>query len=253
MLKPFAILTVCLATLAPGNSLAQSATTAIVVNSGPPSACTSICLDGSAHGNVTSSGGASSISITLNNIALHDLITCQAIYDGGQTLTHIADTLNGTFTNDNGPTKQTFEQEFMVMSSFPNSAAGNDTITITLGANSFFSLSCQAWKNVIQTSPVDGTAVAKCSNGSCSTNSSSTVANATTNTATLSSASTDLEIAVVAFGSATAMAGSGFAMIDTDSSNAMYPEYVVNSVPTSASWVNSADNWITMLVAYKHK
>lgn len=198
-----------------------------------------------------------SLSVSLTGVTQHDLITCEGIFQGASTFTHIADTLNGTFNNDIGPTKQTFENEFLVISSFPNSASGSDTITLTVTGNSqFFTLSCQAWKNAAQTSPVDAASTAKCSNGNCATNSSVTVSNATSNTISPSFASNDLAIGVAAYGSQTATAGSGFTLIDADSQNVVFPEYkigtVPSAVPTSCAWVNTADNWITMYVTYKH-
>jgi IPT/TIG domain len=155
----------------------------------------------------TGTANTTSVVVTLNGVSSGDLLTCSLTYGnpGGTTLA-VSDNLNGAWSVATTVHFSTGISQTTGQFYFANSKAGNITITGTPGAaGEYGAMDCQEWSGVATSNPLDQ-----------QTQQDGTTANPSSGSVTTTT-SGELILGDLENGYSPS-AGSGFTLIDTDTS-----------------------------------
>jgi uncharacterized membrane protein len=178
-----------------------------------------------------------------------DLITCEVTFDGhnSNALASLTDNNNGSYVAAvPAHLNTTLIQWFGIY--YKQAVAGAPT-TVTLkttNSQPWSAVSCQAWKGVATSNPLDSAFV--------QSRDALTTANPTTGANKTPAESGELIVAGLGLYTAPApAAGTNYSLIDTAPATQWWPEFWVqtSATPTAGNYIRSSDNFTDMMAAFK--
>jgi uncharacterized membrane protein len=188
-------------------------------------------------------------AVSIGTPAAGDLITCEVTFDGhnGNALVSLTDNNNGSYTAAvPAHLNTTLIQSFGIYYKQAVIAAPTTVTLKTTNAAPWSAVSCQAWKGIAASNPLDSAFIQ--SRDMLST------ANPTTGANKTPAGNGELIITALGLYSAGApTAGASYALIDTAPATQFWPEYSIqtNALPTAGNYVRSSDNFTDMMAAFK--
>ncbi len=207
----------------------------------------SITLDGNVHG-VHDNGlsASTTASVSIGTPTAGDLITCEVSFGGG-TLVSVADNQNGTYAAAIPVHLNTTLSQWFGIYYQQNVAGSPTTVTLTTSESLAYSaISCQAWKGVAVSNPLDSTfgqlqdAVA--------------TPNPTTGANKTPAANGELVIASVGLHTAgTPTPDTSYTLIDGAPVTQWWPEYWVQTTATATAgnYTWPSDDFTNMMAAFR--
>ena len=211
---------------------------------------TGIALDGNVHG-VQDNGFTSNNTavVSIGTPTAGDLITCEVTFDSGNgnTLVSVTDNANGAYTAAVPIYLDSNLAQWFGVYYRQNVAGSATTVTLTTSqSRPYEAISCQAWKGVAISNPLDS--------GFVQWQNEVGIPNPTTGSNKAPAANGELVIAAAAlYNSGTPTAGTNYNLIDGASTTRWWPEYWIQTTatPTAGNYTWPSDTWADMMAAFR--
>ncbi len=232
-----------------GGGVRKTTTVTLTVTSSGGGGGGGITLDGNAHG-VHDNGYTSSTTaaVAIGTPTAGDLITCEVTFDSGSgnSLVSVSDNVNGSYAAAVPMYLDSSMVQWFGIYYKQNVAGSATTATLTTSASRpYAAISCQAWKGVATSSPLDtGFAQWRAASG----------ANPNTGSNKTPSGNGELVIAASAMiNSGTPTAGANYGLIDGATTTRWWPEYWVQGTATgtAGNYTWPSDTWCDLMAAFK--
>ena len=208
-----------------------------------------ISLDGNAHGGQDNGYTANNTAaVSVGTPTAGDLITCEVTFDSGNgnTLVSVTDSINGTYTPAVPIYLDPDMQQWFGIYYRQNVAGSATTATLrTSQSRPYAAISCQAWKGVATSNPLDS--------GFVQSRNAVGVPNPTTGANKQPAGNGELIIAAAALlNSGTPVAGGNYSLIDAAPTTRWWPEYWIQTTatPTAGNYTWPTDTWTDLMAAF---
>jgi hypothetical protein len=195
------------------------------------------------------SQASNQVAVSIGTPTAGDLITCEVTFDGhnANALVSLTDNVNGSYVAAVPAHLNTTLIQWFGIYYKQAVVASPTTVTLkTTNSGPWSAISCQAWKGVATSNPLDSAFV--------QSRDALATANPTTGANKTPAGNGELIIAGLGLYSAGApTAGTGYTLIDTAPATQWWPEYWIQTTasPTAGNYVRSSDNFTDMMAAFK--